>query len=140
MVVLGLLNLRDAYTFEAPIAKFPKSAMPTVRNLTVKAAFPAALLLGGFVSLAEFACSGGVYIGILVLLSTQARFWEGVGYLLLYNLLFVLPLLVVLALGTRADYLLKIDRWRVLNRRRMKAITGAFLILLAAASYYWAFL
>jgi len=82
----------------------------------------------------------GAYIGILILLSSKARFWEGVGYLLLYNIFFALPLVVVLLLGTTAENLVRIDRWRVLKRRQMKAVTGVFMILLAVATYYWAFL
>lgn len=140
LILLGVLNLRDAFTYETPLLKFPSFAVPMVKRLTGRAVIPAALVLGGFVSLFEFACSGGAYIGVLILLSSKARFWEGVGYLLLYNIFFALPLVVVLLLGTRAENLVRIDRWRVLNRRQMKAVTGVFMILLAVATYYWAFL
>lgn len=140
LLILGLLNLRDAFTFETPILKFPNFATPTVKNLTSKAVLSAALILGGFVSLFEFACSGGVYIGILVLLSAKTRFWEGMVYLIIYNFFFVLPLIIVLILGTQADNLIKIDHWRVLNRRNMKIITGLSMILLAITTYYWAFI
>ena len=140
LILLGLLNIRDAVTLEAPLLKFPGFAVPTVKSLTGKAVIPAAFALGGFVSLFEFACSGGAYIGILILLSSKARFWEGVGYLALYNVFFALPLVVVLLLGTRAENLVRIDRWRVLNRRQVKAVTGVAMILIALVTYYWAFL
>ena len=139
LILLGLLNLRDAFSFGEGIMKFPKIAVPTVRSLTSKGALPAALLLGGFVSMCEFACSGGVYIGILVLLSSTARYWEGFGYLVLYNLVFVAPLIVILILGTQADTLAKIDRWRVVRRRQMKGIGGAFMVILGIATYLWVF-
>jgi len=139
LLFLGLINIRDAITFETPILKFPKFATPTVKKLTSKAVFPAALILGGFVSLFEFACSGGVYIGILVLLSAKTRFLEGLIYLIIYNFFFVLPLIIVLILGTQAENLVKIDRWRVKNRRYMKIISGLSMILFAITTYYWAF-
>jgi hypothetical protein len=40
-----------------------------------------------------------------------------VGYLLLYNLAFVFPLVVILLLGTWAEALAKVDEWRVVRRR-----------------------
>lgn len=79
-------------------------------------------------------------MGILVLLSSEARYWEGVGYLILYNLVFILPLLVILLLGTRAEILARIDRWRVRRRRQMKAVGGVFMTLLGIATYYGVFL
>ena len=140
LIVLGLLNLRDAFSWGEELLKFPKRAVPTVKALTSKGVIPAALVLGGFVSMLEFACSGGVYVGILVLLSSSARFWEGVGYLLLYNLAFVVPLVVILLVGSRAETLARIDEWRVIRRRQMKAIGGAFMILLGIVTYYWVFI
>ena len=83
LIALGLLNLRDAFYWGEDLLKFPKRAVPTVKALTNKGSSPQPSFWGGFVSMLEFACSGGVYVGILVLLSSAARFWEGVGYLLL---------------------------------------------------------
>ena len=140
MVLMGIHNLRDAFSWEGELMRFPRLGIPTVKTLANRGALPAALILGGFVSMGEFACSGGVYVGILVLLSSEARFWEGVGYLVLYNLVFIMPLLFVLLLGTRAETLARIDRWRVRRRRQMKAIGGIFMILLGFFTYYWVFL
>jgi cytochrome c biogenesis protein CcdA len=140
LVILGVLNLRDAFSYEESLLKFPKIAVPTVRSLVDKGAIPATLLLGGFVSMCEFACSGGVYVGILVLLSTSVRYWEGFSYLILYNLIFVSPLMAVLLLSSHAETLARIDRWRVIRRRQMKAVGGAFMILLGIASYAWVYL
>ena len=135
LIVLGLLNLRDAFSWGEELLKFPKRAVPPVKALTNKGVVPAALVLGGFVSMLEFACSGGVYVGILVLLSSSARFWEGASYLLIYNLAFVVPLVVILLVGSRAETLARIDEWRVIRRRQMKAIGGAFMILLGIVTY-----
>jgi cytochrome c biogenesis protein CcdA len=140
LIILGMLNLRDAFTWGEDLLKFPKRAVPTVKTLINKGVVPAAIVLGAFVSMLEFACSGGVYVGILVLLSSSARFWEGVGYLFLYNLAFVAPLVVILLVGSRAETLTRIDEWRVIRRRQMKAIVGAFMILLGIVTYYWVFI
>ncbi len=140
LIILGLLNLRDAFSWEEELMKFPRRAIPTVKALTSKGVIPAALVLGAFVSMFEFACSGGVYVGILVLLSSSSRFLEGFGYLLVYNLMFVLPLFAILLVGTQVEILNKIDTWRVKRRRQLKAISGAFMIILAILTYYWVFI
>ena len=140
LIILGVLNLRDAYSWGESVLKLPKSAVPIVKSLTEKGAIPAALILGGFVSVCEFACSGGVYVGILVLLSTSAKFWQGFSYLVLYNLMFVAPLLLILIIGSHAETLARIDEWRVIRRRQMKAIGGSFMILLGVATYAWLYL
>jgi cytochrome c biogenesis protein CcdA len=140
LIIFGLLNLRDAISWESDLLKFPRKAVPTVKSLTNMGIIPAALVLGGFVSMLEFACSGGVYVGILILLSNSSRFLEGLGYLLIYNLAFVLPLIIILILGTRGNILTQIDVWRVKNRRQMKAVGGVFMICLAIFTYYWVFI
>jgi cytochrome c biogenesis protein CcdA len=76
----------------------------------------------------------------LMLFSSYARFWEGVGYLLLYNLAFVVPLVVILLVGTQAEIFARIDKWRVIRMGQMKAIGGAFMILLGIVTYYWVFI
>jgi cytochrome c biogenesis protein CcdA len=78
-----------------------------------------------------------VYLGILVLLASKASFSEGFIYLVLYNVMFVVPLILLMLLATNADVLLKMDEWRVVSRRRLKLLSGAFLIALAALMGYW---
>ncbi len=56
-----------------------------------------AITLGVLVGICEFPCSGGVYLATVSLLSIKETFWRGVGYLLLYNFMFVLPLVALFA-------------------------------------------
>lgn len=61
-----------------------------------------ALVLGALVGICEFPCSGGIYLATIGLLTAKATFWKGVIYLVLYNLMFVLPLvLLFLSTGNR---------------------------------------
>jgi len=140
LILLGFVNVRDAVAWSRDLLKFPRVAIPTIKHLANKAALPAALALGGLVSMLEFTCSGGVYVGILVLLSSKAQFWEGIIYLMLYNLMFIVPLVIILLMASNAETLLKMDRWRVLKRRQMKMVTGIFMIALGIATLYWMFM
>jgi cytochrome c-type biogenesis protein len=54
-----------------------------------------AILLGFLVGLCEFPCSGGIYLATVGLVGLRETFFQGMLYLLWYNFLFVLPLIVI---------------------------------------------
>jgi len=55
----------------------------------------ATLVLGFVVALLEFPCTGQVYVPIATMLSSDAFRASGVRWLLLYNLCFIIPLIIV---------------------------------------------
>ncbi|MCZ7574341.1 MAG: hypothetical protein M5U01_37800 [Ardenticatenaceae bacterium] len=63
-------------------------------------------------------------LAVLVLLSTQASFLAGVGYLVLYNLVFITPLVVVLALVSSPPLYRRMARWQPHQRTSLKLGTG----------------
>ena len=85
---------------------FPRFIVPTLKRLTEKNTYPMAFLLGLMVSLFEFPCSGGVYIGIMFLLTSNTSLYEGAMYLILYNLMYIAPLFIVLLVGSNSEALL----------------------------------
>ncbi|MFA6931928.1 MAG: hypothetical protein WCT05_16515, partial [Lentisphaeria bacterium] len=60
---------------------------------------PAALLLGAVVSSLEFACTGQVYLPTLAAINAQGLNGRAFGLLLLYNLFFILPLVLLTILA-----------------------------------------
>lgn len=137
LFIMGLLQIRDSITFEKPVMKFPSRIVPFFKRLTETATVPIALFLGFIVSMFEFPCSGGIYIGILLLIMKSNI--AGIVYLLIYNIMFVLPLIVILIVASNSEILFKMDEWRVMRRRRMKLASGMFLILLALITWYLMF-
>lgn len=81
-------------------SKIPVSQKPTVKKLINGATSPpAAFLAGGIISAIELPCTGGPYFLALTLMSQYSLSqFEVLGYILLYNLIFVMPLVVILAL------------------------------------------
>ena len=86
----------------------------------------AILLLGVFVVLVELPCTGAPYFAILALLA-QGAYSEAIPLLLLYNFVFILPLLVVLGVAYvgQAE---KLEQWRMRHRGTMRLIIGLFLV------------
>lgn len=85
-------------------------------------------LLGIFVVLVELPCTGAPYFAVLALLSKGA-YAAAVPYLLLYNFVFILPLLVmiIIAYFGRSE---RLEAWRKEHRGMMRLVIGLFLIAL----------
>ncbi|MEM4330749.1 MAG: cytochrome c biogenesis protein CcdA [Candidatus Pacearchaeota archaeon] len=126
----GLIEIKDFFWYGKGISlKIPTSVKPTLERITQKGTLPAVILLGIIVALVELPCTGGIYLAILSLMSVNKTF--GIPYLLLYNLIFILPLLVIVFLvyfGTKTE---KISKWVEGEKRWMRLAAGIIMILLA---------
>lgn len=87
-----------------------------------------AFLLGIFVVFVELPCTGAPYLAILGMLSKGA-YATAIPLLLLYNLVFILPLFVIIGL-VYMGYSKKLETWRTEHRGLMRLVIGLFLIAL----------
>lgn len=103
LIGLGLLNLIEYLWPAFPIKlHMPAAAHKKVNQLLKVATVPATIGVGFIVGLCTFPCSGGIYVSIITLLNAKTTLTWGVAYLALYNLLFILPLIIILlAVGNR---------------------------------------
>ena len=138
MILLGLVNIKDYFWYGRGLSL----SMPTVgaaaRDRWMrKATLPAVAVLGVLVGLCEFPCTGGIYVGILGLLSAQTSYWVGFGYLLIYNVMFVLPLVAILfGIGNRR-VIGQFSRWEVQHKRQLKLGQGLVMIALGVGIIAW---
>lgn len=129
MIVLGGINILDHFFPKFPIQlKIPSVAHKQIAKYMHQATLPAAFLLGVFVGLCEFPCTGGPYLMILGLLHDQTTYWNGVSYLLFYNIIFVSPLLVILLLAGEEGIVTKIKKWKSKKLNKSKFIGGLLMI------------
>lgn len=131
IMVFGGLNLLSEFFPSFPL-KFaiPQSAHKKIAELMNKASFPTAFLLGVLVGLCEFPCTGGPYLMILGLLHDQGTYLIGTGYLLLYNLIFVSPLVVILLIASDSVLLEKVGLWKKSKMKNMRLWSGVAMIIL----------
>lgn len=90
-----------------------------------------AALLGIFVVFVELPCTGAPYLAILGLLS-KGNFIDGIPLLLLYNLIFILPLIIIVAMVYIGHASKTLEKWRKENRGLMRLAIGLFLLGLGA--------
>src|SRR3989344_4937019 len=95
LMVWALINLVNEFFPRFPIKlKIPHSAHAKMGQLMHRASLPTAFLLGMLVGLCEFPCTGGPYLMVLGFLHDTGTWGRGLGYLLYYNLIFILPLVI----------------------------------------------
>lgn len=122
---LGLLALQEVLVPEwGTRLAVPAGLHGRLHDLTGRATLPAVFGAGVLVGLCTVPCSGAIYLAVLGLLATRATLIEGFGYLVLYNLLFVLPLLVLLGLAGSRPVFHRLGRWQLHHRGGLKLGLG----------------
>lgn len=133
LIALGFVNLINEFFPTFPVKlRIPQAAHRKMAGLMEKASIPTAFALGGLTGLCEFPCTGGPYLMALGLLHDKTTYINGLGYLLLYNLIFILPLVIILALASDNSLLLKVREWQKRESRPMRFWGGIAMILLGA--------
>lgn len=131
LIVLGLVTLANHFVPAFPVKlKMPQFAHGRMASLMEKASLPSAFVLGGLVGVCEFPCTGGPYLMVIGLLHDRGTHAAGLGYLLLYNLIFVLPLVVILLLSSDRTLLAKVEAWKKTHTGAMRLWGGQAMVLL----------
>ncbi len=133
IITFGVVALINEFFPNFPIKlKIPKFAYGNIAKLMEKATLPAALLLGFVVGLFEFPCTGGPYLFVLGLLHDESNFLKGLVYLLFYNLVFVLPLIVILAISVNKKVLQVVDNIRRAETKKARIWLALAMIFLGS--------
>ena len=137
LVALGLINLTNQFVPAFPIKlRIPHAAHHRMAELMEKSSLPSAFVLGGLVGLCEFPCTGGPYLMVLGLLHDQATRTAGLGYLFLYNLIFILPLVIILLIAGEKTLVAKLQDWKQRKTRTMRLGGGAAMITLGMIIFF----
>lgn len=129
MIAFAVVDTMDLYIPNFPIKlAIPKSGHERIAKYINKASFFAAFFVGILVGMFEFPCTGGPYLFVLGLLHDNATFWSGFGYLVWYNFVFVLPLVLALIFATNKTVAAKIDSMRKDGTKKSRLIINGILV------------
>ena len=138
VIVLGLVNIKDYFWYGKWFTlSTPKVGKKLINKWMHKATIPATIVLGFLVGLCTFPCSGGPYVAILGLMAAKTTYLIGLLYLLAYNLMFVLPLIVMLFFFSNRRVIGRISRWEVSEKKVIKLVMGILMILLGIIILVW---
>jgi cytochrome c biogenesis protein CcdA len=133
-IMFGLWMLKDYFLPEAGWRLQAPGRIGTIaRQMAKKAALPS-LVVGGFlIGLCTVPCSGAVYLGVLSLLALQPTALMGYGYLVLYNVVFVLPLAVILVAASARPTLNRLAHWNLHHKELLRLILGGGVVAMGLA-------
>ena len=139
VIALGLIEIKDFWWYGKGIslqipAKRAKQVMHYIKNVTI----PGSIFLGIFVAAVELPCTGGPYLAITTVLAKIGFSWQVFWLMVVYNLIFVLPLIVILGLVYFGLSVKRVQEWKNEQKRWMRLSIGLVMIALGALLLLWA--
>ncbi|MEW5826691.1 MAG: cytochrome c biogenesis protein CcdA [Candidatus Bipolaricaulota bacterium] len=132
-ILVGLWEMKDLCWYGRWFSiEVPEKWKPSVKKITSAAVtIPGAFLVGLVDSLFLAPCTSGPYLVILTLLSQTSTRGQGALYLLLYNAVFIVPMiLITLAVHFGMTTTARAERWRQAKLGKLHFITGLVMVAL----------
>jgi len=141
-ILAGLFEIKDYFWYgkgfslqiipgAAERIKKYSNAMEKMETKHPALSLAVAAFLGIFVVFVELPCTGAPYLAILGMLS-KGQYADGIPLLLLYNLIFILPLILIVWFVYIGFTSKMLEKWRKENRGLMRLVIGLFLLALGA--------
>jgi len=133
-ILVGLANIKDFFWYGGLgfVTEIPRYWRPAMKRLIESATGPiTAFIIGVTITFFELPCTGGPYLFVLGLLSQGFSWLVVLIILLYYNLIFILPLVLILLLVhfgyTTADCTMK---WKNRNIKLLHLLAGIVMVAL----------
>ena len=130
IILAGIFEIKDYFWYGRWFSlTIPAAFAKKIHNYTSKTTIFGVIFLGAFVSAVELPCTGAPYLAIITLLAQNFNLTAFL-LLVLYNIIFVLPLIIILLLVASGVKLHEIKRWKQANRPIMRLLIGLMLVAL----------
>lgn len=130
VVLAGIIELKDFFWYGRGFSlAIPVRFTKKLHEMATKRTLPAMILLGVFVAAVELPCTGAPYLAIITILSQNFDFTAFL-LLVVYNIIFVLPLAAIVFLVAGGMKLHEVKKWKHRNRPYMRLFTGLLVIVL----------
>jgi cytochrome c biogenesis protein CcdA len=126
LFVLAILSIRDAFRYrkeKVPSAitlQLPDKVKRLIRVVAETSWSGPAVVVTGFgcgflVTLLDSLCTGQIYVPVLALISREVEAWHSFMFLVVYNLAFIAPLIVIFILAAKGADSERMSRWSKRN-------------------------
>ena len=132
LILVGLVHLFPHLFPNNPITRWLRSChIPASLNDHMdKGVFIAGAIVGFLIGLCTIPCAGGIYLGIISLLALKHTYTQGILNLFVFNIGFILPLVIVFVLSTRKPVLERLQKWNSkLARYGILATSGIMIVM-----------
>jgi cytochrome c-type biogenesis protein len=138
VIFFGLMNIKEYYWPNSPFSiRIPLKIRAVVSKYAYQATIASAIIVGILIGLYEFPCSGAIYLAVISLLSSKTSFVTGFGYLLLYNLMFILPLILIFVAATNKITTEKYINLQEKHGRKLHLVLAVAMIILGVVMLYF---
>ena len=130
IILAGIVEVKDYFWYGKWFSlTIPPSLAKKIHDYASKVTITGVIFLGAFVSAVELPCTGAPYLAIITLLS---QYFDITAFLLLifYNIIFVLPLILILLFVAFGKNLHRVKKWKQENRPYMRLLAGLLLIVM----------
>ncbi len=126
----GIIEIKDFFWYGAgfSLAIPPERAKDIKKHMQNISAW-GVIILGAFVAAVELPCTGGPYLAIILLLSHNFDL-SAMILLLIYNVIFVAPLIFVLGAALLGVKISDMQMWKQANKANMRLAIGILLVFL----------
>ncbi|HLP79493.1 MAG TPA: GAP family protein [Acidobacteriota bacterium] len=128
VVLAGLYEIKDYFWYGQGFSlAIPHEYVEKIQKKMQNVSISTVVFLGIFVASVELPCTGGPYLAITLLLSQN---FDMTAFLMLviYNIIFVLPLVVILVAVLLGAKLQNIQNWKQNNKSFMRVAIGLLLV------------
>lgn len=135
IIIFGLWEIKDFFWYgKGPSLALLPGASKRIKMYVgkISGSLYSAFFLGVFVALVELPCTGAVYLAILSLMSLGGVSALSITWLVIYNIIFVAPLVVILIALYRGVKAEALEEWRKKHRALMRLLIGLLLLGLGA--------
>ncbi|MBI2327410.1 hypothetical protein HYU92_03730 [Candidatus Curtissbacteria bacterium] len=130
VILAGLLEIKDFFWYGQGFSlQIPSYFAQKIHGYSKNLTIPGVIFLGAFIAGVELPCTGAPYLAIITLLSLNFNF-QAFLLLILYNIVFVAPLVVILLLVALGTNVSTIHDWKEANKPFMRLAIGLMLIAL----------
>lgn len=131
VIVGGIFEIKDYFWYgKGPSLQIPKYFANKIHEYsTSKTTVWGIMFLGAFVAAVELPCTGAPYLAIITILRINFD-WTAFGLMVLYNFIFVLPLIVILLMVAGGSKISSVAKWKEESKGSMRLFMGLLLVAL----------
>lgn len=131
VIFAGLLEIKDFFWYGKGFSlQIPTKYANKIHEWSTSSnSIIGVMLLGAFVAGVELPCTGAPYLAIITILRIDFNLMAFL-LMLLYNLIFVAPLIVILIMVAGGTKISKVSKWKEESKGTMRLFLGLLLITL----------
>jgi cytochrome c biogenesis protein CcdA len=128
IIFAGALEIKDFFWYGQGFSlHIPTMFIDRINRFAKNTTVPGVMLLGAFVAGVELPCTGAPYLAIITILSLNFDL-SAFLLLVLYNIIFVSPLVIILLMVAGGVQLQAVKQWKQESRGFMRLFIGLLLI------------